>query len=223
MHVAKRQTRREAGAQSQGSLRDSPAATETMKMAGQGGPMPSIISRPPKRAIALVAACLGMLAAAAPAGAATTSCAIPASTPVFASLGDTSSYFAVPGGTFEGDMSGWSLTGAQVAPRNEPFQVAGLGDSHSLSIAPGGSAVSPTVCINSLTPTWRFFSHAADASSPASQLTVSAQWTDSKGHTFKLPIAHRTGKDNASWTATPALVLGKALPAGASVNIKLVF
>jgi hypothetical protein len=143
---------------------------------------------------------------------------------VFASLGDTASYFAVPGGTFEDAMTGWSLNSAQVASGNEPFQVAGLGDSHSLSIAPGGTAVSPAICINSLTPTWRFFSVAENASAPASQLTVYAQWTDPRfGHTFRLPIAYRNGQTNASWAATPALVLGKLLPVGMNVNIQLVF
>jgi hypothetical protein len=143
---------------------------------------------------------------------------------VFASLGDTANYFAVPGGTFEGNTTGWSLAGAQVAPGNEPFQVNGLGDSHSLSLAPRGEAVSPTVCINAKTPTWRFFAHAADASAPASKLTVYAQWTDPKtGHAFRLPIAHQNGKDSTAWVATPALDLGKKLPAGVNVNIQLVF
>src|SRR5207302_1628138 len=97
----------------------------------------------------------------------------------------------------EGDTTGWSLTGAQVAPGNEPFQVAGLDDSHSLSIAPGGVAVSPTVCINSLTPTWRFVARAENASVPATQLTVYAQWADPRtGHAFRLPIAHRNGTDH---------------------------
>jgi hypothetical protein len=186
--------------------------------------LPYVINRPRRRALALVAACLGLLVAAAPAAASTSSCAFPASNPVFASLGDTANYFAVSGGTFEGDTTGWSLTGAQVVSGNEPFQVDGLGDSHSLSIAPGGTAVSPTVCINNLAPTWRFFAHAANASASASQLTVYAQWTDpNTGHKFRLPIAHGNGNTYPSWASTPVLTLGKVLPAGVNVNIQLVF
>jgi hypothetical protein len=186
--------------------------------------VPYVISRPPRRALATVAACLGLLVTAAPAAASTDSCAIPASSPVFASLGDTASYFAVPGGTFEDAVTGWSLSGAQVVSGNEPFQVGGLGDSHSLSIAPGGVAASPTICVNSLTPTWRFFSVAENPTAPASQLTVLAQWTDPRtGHTFRLPIAHRNGQTDAVWSATPALILGKLLPVGMNVNIQLVF
>jgi hypothetical protein len=188
--------------------------------------VPYIITRPPRRAIALAAACLGLLVAAAPAAAKDKpqNPADQVSTPVFAALGDTADYFALTGGTFESNTSDWSLTGAQVVPGNEPFQVDGLGDSHSLSIAPGGFAVSPEVTINNTTPTWRFFADAGNAAAPATQLTVYAQWTNpSTGHVFKLPIAHRNGKDHGKWAATPALLLGKYLPAGLNVNVQFVF
>jgi hypothetical protein len=187
--------------------------------------VPYIINRPRGRALALVAACLGLLVAAAPAAADGKQPENPAeqvSTPVFASLGDTANYFALTGGTFEADTTDWSLTGASVVPGNAPFQA--LAGSHSLSIAPGGVAVSPAVTINNTTPTWRFFAQAADASAPATQLTVYAQWTNpANGYTLRLPIAHRSGKAHASWTATPPLLLGKYLPAGLNVNVQFVF
>jgi hypothetical protein len=189
--------------------------------------LPYIINRPRRRALALVAACLGLLVAAAPAAADNNKPEKPedqVSTPVFAALGDSADYFALTGGTFEADTTTWSLNGAQVVPGNEPFQVDGLGGSHSLSIAPGGVAVSPAVTINSTTPTWRFFAQAANASSAATQLRVYAQWTNpATGHTFRLPIAYRSGKDHASWSPTPALILGKVLPAGVNVNVQFVF
>jgi hypothetical protein len=186
--------------------------------------VPYIINRPSKRALALVASCLGLLVAAAPAAAKPENPADQVSTPVFAAFGDGANYFALTGGTFEGDVTGWSLTGAQVVPGNEPFQVDGLGGSHALSIAPGGVAVSPAVTINNTTPTWRFFAQAADASTPSTQLTVYAQWTSpTTGRTFKLPIAHRNGNAHGSWAATPALLLGKYLPAGMNVDVQFVF
>jgi hypothetical protein len=186
--------------------------------------VPYIINRPSKRALALVVSCLGLLVAAAPAAAKAQNPADQVSTPAFAALGDTANYFALTGGTFEGDVASWSLTGASVVPGNEPFQTDGLGGSHALSIAPGGVAVSPPVTINSTTPTWRFFADAADASAAGTQLTVYAQWTNAtNGHTFKLPIAHRSGSAHASWAATPALLLGKYLPAGVNVDVKFVF
>ena len=189
--------------------------------------MPYVINRPRRRALALVAACLGLLVAAAPAAADSNKPEKPedqVSTPVFAALGDTADYFALTGGTFETTTADWSLNGAQVVPGNEPFDVAGLNDTHSLSIAPGGVAVSPAVTINNTTPTWRFFADAANASAPATQLTVYAQWTNpSTGQVLRLPIAHRNGKDHAKWAATPALLLGKYLPKGVNVNVQFVF
>src|SRR5690242_47820 len=77
--------------------------------------LPYVIRWPHKRVIALVAACFALLVAAHPAAADTTPCPTLPSSPVFAPLGDSANYSAVPGGSFEGDMSGWSLTGASVA------------------------------------------------------------------------------------------------------------
>jgi hypothetical protein len=184
--------------------------------------VPYVINRPPRRALALVAACLGLAVTAAPAAANTTSCALPVSNPVFASLGDTADYFALPGGTFEGSLSGWSLNGAHVVQGNAPLDAAA--GSHSLNIEPGGEAVSPTVCLNNKMPTWRFYAQAADAASLGTGLQVLAQWTDPySGRTFELPIAHRNGSSHAKWKATPALLLGKYLPDGVNVNVRFVF
>ena len=139
--------------------------------------MPYVIRWPHKRALALAAAGFALLVAAQPAAASVTTadCSIPASTPVFATLGDNSLYFAVPGGTFEGDMTGWSLTGASVVSGNEPLYVDGRSDHSSLDIDPGGSAVSPTVCVSSKTPTWRFFAHAVDSTG---KLRIAVQLTN---------------------------------------------
>ncbi|MGZ4327747.1 MAG: hypothetical protein ACXVXL_06875, partial [Solirubrobacteraceae bacterium] len=120
--------------------------------------MPYVTSWPHKRALALVAACFALAVAAQPAAAATpTTCPDTVSSTVFAALGDTANYTPVTGGTFEGDMSGWTLNSASVAPGNEPWQVDGASDSKSLSIAPGGTATSSTFCVSSKTPSWRFF------------------------------------------------------------------
>src|SRR5947207_791915 len=142
IHICRqRQTRREAGAQSQGSRERSPSCRPTTtKWLDKEVLVPYIISRPPRRALALAAACLGLLVAAAPAAAKDKpeNPADQVSKPVFAALGDTADYFALTGGTFEGDTTDWTLTGAQVVPGNAPLQVGSLGGSDSLSIAPGG-------------------------------------------------------------------------------------
>jgi hypothetical protein len=185
--------------------------------------LPYVTSWPHKRALALVAACFALAVAAQPAAAATpTTCPDMVSSTVFAALGDTANYTPVTGGTFEGDMSGWTLNSASVARGNEPWQVDGASDSNSLGIAPGGSAVSPTFCVSSKTPTWRFFAHAADAS-PSTTLHVAAQVVTPGGHVIQVPLTNLSGSNYSSWAATPALMLGRVLPPGLNVNVRFVF
>ena len=184
--------------------------------------MPYVIRWPHKRVIALAAAGFALLVGAQPAAASVTTadCSIPASTPVFATLGDNSLYFAVPGGTFEGDMTGWSLTGASVVSGNEPSYVDGSSDHSSLDIEAGGSAVSPTVCVSSKTPTWRFFAHAVESTG---KLRIGVQLTNNGGRAVNFAIGSLQGADYTSWAATPALLLGKMLPPGLNVPLRFVF
>jgi hypothetical protein len=66
---------------------------------------------------------------------------------VFTPWGDQSNYLLVPGGGFESGMPSWSLSGgARVVSGNEPNFVRSAGDSRSLYVPSGGSALSPTVC-----------------------------------------------------------------------------
>src|SRR3954453_2805958 len=58
---------------------------------------------------------------------------------------DLFQYTLVPGGNFESNAAGWTLTGgAQVVSGNESFNVSG--GSHSLSLPAGSSATSPAMC-----------------------------------------------------------------------------
>jgi hypothetical protein len=68
-----------------------------------------------------------------------------ASTQVYASWGDTRSYYLAPNGGFESGSTGWTLSGgAAVVSGNEPFAASG---THSLALPSGSSATSPVVCI----------------------------------------------------------------------------
>jgi hypothetical protein len=205
-------------------LRDSPAADLIQEVKDKEVPLPYVTSWPHKRVLALVAACFALAVAAQPAAAATTptTCPDTVSSQVFAALGDTANYTPVAGGSFEGDVSGWTLNGASVAPGNEPWQVDGASDSKSLSIAPGGSATSPTFCVSSKTPSWRFFAHASQPT-PGPSLKVYVQATLPNGNVIRVPAVFLKGGDYSSWAATPALVLGKVLPPGFNVNVQFVF
>jgi hypothetical protein len=77
------------------------------------------------------------------------------STP-FAAFGDSSSYFLVAGGSFEGGATGWTLTGgASVVSGGDPFVAGSQGSS--LDLPAGTSATTPVTCIDLSAPTLRAF------------------------------------------------------------------
>ena len=77
----------------------------------------------------------------------------------FSRWGDSSSYFLVPGGSFEGTAAqvGWTLSGADLTAGNEPFHLNSASDDQSLLINGGGSATSPTFCVDSTMQSVRLF------------------------------------------------------------------
>ncbi|HTT27057.1 MAG TPA: hypothetical protein VMG37_01495 [Solirubrobacteraceae bacterium] len=76
----------------------------------------------------------------------------------FLQWGDSNSYKLVPGGNFEGSMTGWKLTGgAAVDPGSEPFNATGSTGRSSLYLPAGASAQSPYTCVDFAYPTFRFF------------------------------------------------------------------
>src|ERR1700759_5037611 len=69
----------------------------------------------------------------------------------FSKFGDSSNYFLVPGGSFEGTEAqvGWTLSGATLTSGNEPFHLNGFSDDQSLQVGDGGSATSPSFFVDS--------------------------------------------------------------------------
>jgi hypothetical protein len=67
---------------------------------------------------------------------------------VFKAWGDPNSYGLAPDGGFEAGGQGCPLAGgAKAANANEAFYLHGAGDSHSLALPAGSTAVSPPVCM----------------------------------------------------------------------------
>ena len=99
------------------------------------------------------------LAVFASAGAAFAACPSQPVTTPFSQWGDTSSYFLVPGGSFEGTPAqvGWSLTGAGLTAGNESSNVNDPADNQSLTIGAGGRATSPYLCLDNTMSDVRFF------------------------------------------------------------------
>jgi hypothetical protein len=106
----------------------------------------------------IAAAVAAMAGTAAPAHAALgLACPYPTSTP-FAPWGDRANYALAPGGDFESGAAGWTLSGgARVVTGNESFNVGGPGQTHSLSLPAGSSALSPPMCVGLFSGGMRFF------------------------------------------------------------------
>jgi hypothetical protein len=208
--------------------------------------VPYVIGRPPKRVLAVVVTTLGMFATASPALAnssnanpnssgyqvptvaptptsPTASCPSVIASSLLSSLGDTANYAPVAGGTFEDLTGGWTLNNAAVSSGNEPWYVVSATDSNSLNMAAGGSAVSPTFCVDNTFPSFRFFADSLGATSSPSGLTVSARYTLSTGQSGTVPITTLSASGYSAWSLTPSLPLGSSLATGQTATVQFVF
>lgn len=159
--------------------------------------MPLVIHpRLPKRfryaALLAVAACF-----AAPA-AAQAACDPTPTTKAFQAFGDSSDYFLADNGGFESGSAGWQLTNASVVSGNESYFLGGNKDARSLSIAPGGRAVSSPICVDTTRTGYRFF--AQQAKSPVTpNLKVSIRWVGPDGVTRYVRVDTLAGVNYSSW------------------------
>jgi hypothetical protein len=127
----------------------------------------------------------------------------------FARWLDIGNYTPVPGGTFEGSLSGWKLTGgAKVVSGNESFNVHGAGEKLALSLPGGSSATTPTMCMGVLDPTLRYF--AANDGGLLSLLTVQILYYPPGGGVITLPLGVNVG--GKSWAPSlPTVVAANLL------------
>lgn len=144
------------------------------------------------------------------------------STPVLDRFGDDALYSPIPGGSFNTPRTSWSLSDASVVRDHEPWNVISAPRSRSLQLDGGGSATSPSFCLDNGFPSFRFFARNNDGGSDSS-LSVQVLWTDAEGDSGSLPIDTLSAGDYADWTLTPSLALGSALADGQTVSAQLVF
>jgi hypothetical protein len=105
--------------------------------------------------------------------AAAQACSYTGAEQVFKPWGDSNSYVLAPDGGFEAGGAGWALSGgAKTVAGNESFFLNDAGDSNSLSLPSGSSAVSPPVCMSLDTPTFRLL--ARNTGNTSSGLRVEA-------------------------------------------------
>jgi hypothetical protein len=160
-------------------------------------------------AILAIAAAAPATATAGPLAADAVDCDTQVFSQPFLPWADPASYTLQPGGDFEPGSPAWSLTsGAGAAAVNEPFQVGDEWDGHSLALASGSSATSPSICVGIEHPDIRFF---ARASNSLATLKVEVLYTDGNGSTQSLQIGTVTG--NSGWSPTAQMpIVASLLP-----------
>ncbi|HET9154401.1 MAG TPA: hypothetical protein VFN85_09830 [Solirubrobacterales bacterium] len=122
----------------------------------------------------LIAVTAAALAIAIVSAGAAQACNYTGAAQVFSQWGDQHSYVLAPDGGFEAGGQGWYLGGARVVAENEPFYLNGGGDSHSLALPPGSTAVSPPICMSLDTPSFRLV--ARNSGDTSSGLRVEATY-----------------------------------------------
>ncbi len=126
----------------------------------------------------------------------------PVTTQPFAALGDTNSYFLVPGGNFENGAPGWTLAGgAALAAGNNTAGGDPATNSTSLSLPAGGSATGPSVCVPLAAPWMRFF--VKNTGKASSRLGVSVIVTGLNGKPATVLVATVSG--TGTWQVTPQI------------------
>jgi hypothetical protein len=127
----------------------------------------------------------------------------------FARWLDNSNYVLMPGGTFEGSLSGWKLTGgAKVVSGSETFAAHGPGEKYALSLPSGSSATTPQMCVGVLDPTMRYF--AANDGGLLSLMSVSILFYPPGGGVITLPLGVNVG--GKAWAPSlPTLVTANLL------------
>jgi hypothetical protein len=127
----------------------------------------------------------------------------------FARWLDNANYVLVPGGTFEGSLSGWKLSGgAKVVSGSESFAAHGPGEKYALSLPSGSSATTPQVCVGVLDPTMRYF--AANDGGLLSLMSVSILYYPPGGGVITLPLGVNVG--GKAWAPSlPTLVTANLL------------
>ena len=139
----------------------------------------------------------------------------------FSKWGDSSSYFLLPGGSFEGTPAqvGWTLSGSTLTSGNEPFHINSITDDQSLLLDGGGSATSPVFCVDSTMPSFRFFARQTD---PGSDLKIQGVVQTPRGP-LAVTVADLPDGSLPMWTPVQITVATNRIPKGYSVSAAVRF
>jgi hypothetical protein len=118
------------------------------------------------------------LATAPSAFAGTAGCGGAATSQVFGPWSDSALYQPFQGSSFESGASGWSWGGKANIVSGDDAHLPGATGSHAVNLPAGGTAKSPWICMDSSTPSFRFFLRRV---SGTGNLTVMGQLAGSGG------------------------------------------
>jgi hypothetical protein len=122
---------------------------------------------------------------------------------------DGGNYVLAPGGTFEGSLDGWKLSGgAKVVAGSESFAAHDAGEKNALSLPSGSSATTPPICVAVLDPTMRYF--AANDGGLLSLLRVDVIYHAPGGGTLTLPLGVNL-LGSKSWAPSLPVIVGADL------------
>jgi hypothetical protein len=143
-------------------------------------------------------AALAVLACFAGPAAAQAACPTPPTAKAFQAFGDSSDYFLAPNGGFESGTAAWTVSNASVVSGNESYKLHGAGDSRSLRLAPGGTAVTAAICLDTTRTGYRFFARQpGNAAGP--DLNVSVRFVGKDGITRERQIDTLAEGNYRSW------------------------
>jgi hypothetical protein len=145
------------------------------------------------------AASAGPLVADAP------NCDAQSASKAFLPWADPADYVLAPGGAAE-SAKGWTLTGgASIAAGNEPAQVHGATDASSLSLPPGATATTGTMCVGIEHPDIRFF---AASTLGSGRVSVETIFETASGDVASAPVGVATA---GAWAPTTVMPLAASL------------
>jgi hypothetical protein len=168
-------------------------------------------------ALAALVACVA--AAGSPSKAAAATCNYTQLSQVFKPLdGDANFYTPFQGATFENGASGWSWGNGAKIVAGDSNPLLGATGTHSVELPEGATARSPWMCVNSSTPSMRFFVRRV---SGTGSLTVRSL-VNSGGKT--LTTLSTISSSGTSWQPTPVVVFPSFLVASdTGINVQFQF
>ena len=168
---------------------------------------------------AVIAIVIASFAAAGnPATASAASCSYTQSTQLFAPWQDYSAYAPFQGASFEQGASGWSWGNGAKIVGGDSNPLLGSPGAHSVQVPGGGTARSPWMCVNSATPSMRFFVRRI---SGAGNLTVKG--VVSSGSNKVTTLTTMSG-ESGTWQPSQVVVFPASLTSSATgINVQFQF